>query len=101
MVSFHGNLDTPNPEDARDIRAKVLVLHGADDPYVSKESIEAFHQEMRNAGVDWHMVYYGNAVHSFTEVAAGSDNSRGAAYNEKADKRSYRAMIDFFNEIFM
>jgi dienelactone hydrolase len=101
VVSFHGNLDTPNPEDARDIRAKVLVLHGADDPYVSKESIEAFHQEMRNAGVDWHMVYYGNAVHSFTEVAAGSDNSRGAAYNEKADKRSYRAMIDFFNEIFM
>jgi dienelactone hydrolase len=46
------------------------------------------------------MVYYSNAVHSFTNPASGNDNSRGAAYNEVADKRSYRAMIDFFNEIF-
>ncbi len=100
VVSFHGNLDTPNPDDARNIQAKVLVLHGADDPFVPKESIEAFHDEMRNAGVDWQMVYYSGAVHSFTNPASGNDPSRGAAYNEVADKRSYRAMIDFFEELF-
>ena len=100
IVSFHGNLDTPNPNDAKNIKSKILVLHGADDPFVPKESIDAFQQEMRNAGVDWQMVYYSNAVHAFTNPASGNDNSRGAAYNEVADKRSYRAMIDFFNEIF-
>jgi len=100
VVSFHGNLDTPNPNDGGNIKAKVLVLHGADDPHVSKESIEGFHQEMRDAGVDWQMVYYSDAVHSFTNPDSGNDKSRGAAYNEKADKRSHRAMIDFFNEIF-
>jgi dienelactone hydrolase len=100
IVSFHGNLDTPDPNDAKNIKAKILVLHGADDPFVPKESIDAFHQEMRNAGVDWQMVYYSNAVHAFTNPASGNDNSRGAAYNKVADKRSYRAMIDFFNEIF-
>jgi dienelactone hydrolase len=100
VVSFHGNLDTPNPDDARNMQAKVLVLHGADDPFVPKESIEAFHNEMRNAEVDWQMVYYSGAVHSFSNPASGSDPSRGAAYNEVADKRSYRAMLDFFNEIF-
>ena len=100
IVSFHGNLDTPNPNDAKNIKSKILVLHGADDPFVPKESIDAFQQEMRNAGVDWQMVYYSNAVHAFTNPASGNDNSRGAAYNEAADKRSYRAMIDFFNEIF-
>jgi dienelactone hydrolase len=100
VVCLHGNLDTPNPGDAGNIKGRVLVLHGADDPFVPKESIEGFQQEMRNAGVDWQMVYYSNAVHAFTNPASGNDNSRGAAYNEKADKRSYRAMIDFFDELF-
>jgi dienelactone hydrolase len=101
VVSLHGNLDTPNPDDARNIKAKVLVLHGADDPFVPKKVVDAFQEEMRNAGVDWQLVLYGNAVHAFTNPDSGNDNSRGAAYNERADKRSYRAMIDFFNEIFM
>jgi len=100
VVSFHGNLDTPNPKDANNIEAKVLVLHGADDPYVPQEQIDMFKEEMRNAGVDWQLFMYGDAVHSFTNPDSGNDKSRGAAYNEKADKRSFRAMTDFFNEIF-
>ncbi|MEK6576306.1 MAG: dienelactone hydrolase family protein [Nitrospirota bacterium] len=99
-VSFHGNLDTPNPEDAKNIKAKVFVLHGGDDPFVPQDQVTAFQSEMRKAGVDWHMVIYGGAVHSFTIPDAGSDNSKGAAYNEKADKRSWEAMKQFFIELF-
>lgn len=100
VVSFHGNLDTPDPADARNIKAKVLVLHGADDPFVPYEQVTAFQEEMRKARVDWQFVAYGNAVHAFTNPAAGNDNSQGAAYNEKADRRSWQAMKTFFEEIF-
>jgi len=100
VVSFHGNLDTPNPEDGRNIKGKVLVLHGADDPFVPYEQVTAFQNEMRQAGVDWQFIYYGKAVHAFTNPAAGSDNSKGAAYNAKADRRSWQAMTDFYKEIF-
>lgn len=100
VVSFHGGLSTPNAEDARDIKAKVLVLHGADDPHVPSAEVQAFMDEMRKANVDWQLVAYGNAVHSFTHWDAGTDNSKGAAYNEKADLRSWEAMRDFFNELF-
>jgi dienelactone hydrolase len=100
VVSFHGGLDSLKPADGRNIRAKLLVLHGADDPFVPAADIAAFQQELRQAGVDWQMVYYSGAVHSFTQKEAGSDNSRGAAYNERADRRSWQAMRDFFAEIF-
>ena len=59
MVSFHGNLDTPNPADARNIKGKVLVLHGADDPFVPSQQVSTFQEEMRQAEVDWQMVIYG------------------------------------------
>lgn len=100
VVSFHGNLDTPNPADAKNIKAKVLVLHGADDPHVPPAQVTAFQEEMRTAGVDWQLVMYGGAVHSFSNPGAGSDYSQGNAYNEKADKRSWIAMKDFFKELF-
>ncbi|HYG74695.1 MAG TPA: dienelactone hydrolase family protein [Planctomycetota bacterium] len=100
VVSFHGGLSTPTPEDAKNIKAKVLVLHGADDPFVKPEEVLAFEDEMRKAGVDWQLVSYGGSVHSFTNPAAGNDNSKGAAYNEKANRRSWEDMKDFFNEIF-
>ena len=99
VVSFHGGLSSPNPGDAKNIKAKVLVLHGADDPHVMPE-VPDFQEEMRKAGVDWEFVSYGGAVHSFTDWNAGNDNSKGAAYNEKADKRSWEAMKEFFAEIF-
>lgn len=100
VVSFHGALETPNPGDAKNIKGKVLVLHGGDDPRVPPAQVAAFEDEMRKAGVDWQIVIYGGAVHSFTVPEAGNDPSKGAAYNEKADKRSWEAMKLFFTEIF-
>jgi dienelactone hydrolase len=98
VVSFHGGLDTPNPADARQIKAKLLVLHGGDDPHVPDEQVLAFEREMRDAGVDWQINIYGGAVHAFSNPAAGSDAARGAAYNQQADRRSWEAMKLFFAE---
>lgn len=100
MVSFHGSLDTPDPNDAKNIKGKVLVLHGASDPNVTRESVLKFWDEMTNAKVDFYFTAYGHAVHAFTQPGAGNDPSTGAAYDEKADKRSWQAMKDFFGEIF-
>ena len=100
VVSFHGGLDSPTPEDGRNIKCKVLALQGADDPFVPAKDIAAFEDEMRQAKVDWQFTKYGGAVHSFTDWNAGSDNSKGAAYNEKADKRSWEDMKQFFAELF-
>jgi dienelactone hydrolase len=100
VVSFHGGLSTPAPEDAKNIKARVLALHGADDPHVPPAEVQAFEEEMRKGKVDWQLVAYGNAVHSFTDWNQGTDNSKGAAYNEKADKRSWEAMRAFFDELF-
>jgi dienelactone hydrolase len=99
VVSFHGNLDTPNPE-SDNIQAKILVCHGADDPHVPQEQIIAFQKEMHNAKTDWEMIFYGNAVHSFTNPNAGNDPSKGSAYNKEADMRSWEAMKQFFKQIF-
>jgi dienelactone hydrolase len=100
VVSFHGNLDTPNPADAKNIKGKILVQHGGSDPYVTAEQLAAFEKEMANAGVNWQVIVYGGAVHSFTNPDSGTDPSKGAAYNEQADKRSWVAMKQFFDEIF-
>lgn len=99
VVSIHGGLDTPDAKSSK-IKAKVLVLHGADDPFVPKEDVEAFQNEMRHVGADWYLTSYGNAVHAYTNSKLGTDNAKGAAYNEKADKRSWVALKDFFQEIF-
>ncbi|MGO8700717.1 MAG: dienelactone hydrolase family protein [Limisphaerales bacterium] len=99
IVSFHGGLDSPAPADGKNIKCKVLVCHGADDPFESAQDMAAFENEMRAAGVDWQLIKYGGAVHSFTQPNAGNDNSKGAAYNERADKRSWEAMTQFFAEI--
>jgi dienelactone hydrolase len=101
VVSFHGGLGRDATRTIEPIIPKVLVLHGADDFYVPDTEIKAFQQEMRTAKADWQMVYYANSVHAFTHKDAGNDNSKGAAYNEKAAKRSWIAMLDFFKEILM
>jgi dienelactone hydrolase len=100
VVSFHGGLETPAPADAKNIKCKVLALHGADDPYVPAKEVAAFEDEMTKAGVDWQLIKYSGAVHGFTNPEAGHDNSKGAAYNERADKRSWEAMKLFFAEVF-
>jgi dienelactone hydrolase len=100
VVSFHGGLDSPTPADGKNIKCKVLVCHGADDPTEKPGDFAAFQQELREAHVDWQLNEYGGAVHSFTQPMAGNDNAKGAAYNERADKRSWRDMQGFFAEIF-
>jgi dienelactone hydrolase len=100
IVSFHGGLDAPTPADAKNIKGKVLALHGADDPYVPAADLKAFQDELRAAKVDWQLIQYSGAVHAFTNKAAGNDPSKGAAYNETADRRSWEHMTVFFNEIF-
>lgn len=100
IVSFHGNLDTPNPEDAKNIQAEILVCHGAEDPHVPWEQVTAFRKEMMQGDVNWQLNMYGNAVHSFTEKAAGDDPSDGVAYNKQAAERSWEAMKMLFKEVF-
>jgi dienelactone hydrolase len=99
VVSFHGGLGRDASRKVEPITTKVLVCHGADDPYESKEEITAFQQEMRDAKADWQMIYYANAVHAFTDPQSGNDNSKGAAYNEKAAERSFEHMKLFLNEV--
>lgn len=102
VVSFHGGLDAAAGMTAPQggVKAKVLVLHGAVDPYVPREQVVDFEKEMTTAGVDWQLISYGGAVHSFTHQEAGDDPSKGVAYNKKADQRSWEAMKSFFAEIF-
>lgn len=99
VVSFHGNLDTPNPADAKNITSKVLVLHGAIDPLVPPSQVAAFEKEMNEANVDWQLIFYSGAVHGFTNPGSGNDKSRGVAYDATADRRSFAAMKLFFDEI--
>jgi len=100
VVTFHGGLGKDAARPNGEIKPKVLVLHGADDSYVPQKEVESFQKEMKDAHADWQMVYFANAVHAFTEKEAGNDNSKGAAYNEKADKRSWAYFQDFLSEIF-
>lgn len=96
-VSFHGTLDTPNNADANNIKGKVLVLHGAADPLVPKEQLPAFEAEMDGAGVDWQLVSYGGAVHSFTDPAA--DNMPMMKYNPTVAARAFNTMAYLLKEV--
>jgi dienelactone hydrolase len=99
VVSFHGGLGKDASRPTEPITSKVLVCHGADDPFESTEEILAFQKEMKDTNADWQMIYYSNAVHSFTNPESGNDNSKGAAYNEKAAKRSFEHLKLFLNEV--
>lgn len=98
VVSFHGNLDTPDASDAEAIRAVVLVHHGAADPLVPEEQVMAFWKEMSDAGVDWRLVAYGGAVHSFTDKKAAMPGV--AMYDEHADRRSWNSTMELLREAF-
>jgi dienelactone hydrolase len=99
VISFHGGLDSPKPEDGKNIKCKVLALHGADDPFVPEKDLAAFEGEMRAAKVDWQLVQYGGAVHSFTDWNADG-SMKGAQYNERADQRSWADLQQFLAELF-
>ena len=80
------------------IQAHIAVFHGADDPHVKPEEVAGFISEMKTAKADWMFTEYAGAVHAFTQKDAGNDPSKGVAYNEKADKRSWAAALNFLGE---
>ena len=103
VVSYHGSVATRSPAKKGEIKTRVRVFNGADDPFVKTEQIEAFKKEMESAGVDYKFVNYPGAVHSFTNPDAdayGKKFKLPLAYNEKADKDSWLQTQAFFKEIF-
>ena len=98
-VGFHAGLGTARPEDAEHIKGKVLALIGADDPIVNNDQRREFEEEMTAGAVDWQLVVYGGAVHSFTNPRAGQIDLPGIAYHESTDRRSWQAMCDLFAEV--
>jgi dienelactone hydrolase len=100
IATFHGGLVPELPEDVGRIRAKVLINHGADDPVVKPAAIDAVMNEFRRDKVDWEFIFFGNTVHSFTESSADKRNNPAMAYNPRAEKRSWAAMCNLFDEVF-
>jgi dienelactone hydrolase len=100
VVSFHGSLEPISPAAAGAIKPKVLVLHGADDPYEDREKVADLEKELSADKADYQVTLYSGAVHAFTQPEAGDDPSKGIAYNAEADQRSWKAMQAFFAEIF-
>lgn len=98
VVAFHAGLRTANPEDAKNIRGKILACIGADDPLVLPDERLAFEQEMRASGVDWQLQVYGNAVHGFANPNAGKLGNPAVQYHEPTHRRSWRAMLALFGE---
>lgn len=99
VVSFHGLLNAPDTPSTQPIRAKVLVLHGFDDPLVSPDQLRALQNELSKAEVDWQLHNYGHTMHAFTNPIANNPDF-GTVYQAVADRRSWQAMQNFLTEIF-
>ena len=100
VVSFHGGLQTQRPAAPGQIKAKVLVCHGSDDPMIQTPQVNAFIDEMTKAQADWQLISYGNTVHSFTNPDADGTMMPGIKFNAQSDARSWLAMKNFFEEVF-
>ncbi|MCW8195399.1 dienelactone hydrolase family protein [Proteobacteria bacterium 005FR1] len=103
VASFHGNLATQDRAEPGDVKADILVLHGAEDPFVPQEQIEAFKQEMEAANADYEFIAYPGAKHSFTNPAAdamGEKFDMPLAYNEAADEQSWDRLEQFLDRVF-
>lgn len=98
VVSLHGGLSTSMPAAANAVKAPILVLNGADDRGTTLEDIGKFNEEMNKAAADWQFVNFSGAVHCFAE--ADANRPPGCVYNERAAKRAYRMMANFFSERF-
>jgi dienelactone hydrolase len=96
VVSFHGMLKPSGLTEPK-IRARVLILHGYDDPMAPPEDVLAIAKELTTAGVDWQLHAYGQTVHAFTNPAANS-RAAGMQYDEAADRRSWHALEEFLAE---
>ena len=99
VVSFHGLFEPPGNTDGNQIRAKILALHGWDDPLATPEQVVSLAVELSQMGADWQIHGYGNTLHAFTNPAA-DDRDAGTVYNALANRRSWAAMTDFLAEIF-
>ncbi len=97
VVGFHSGLTTSAPQDAKNIRCKVMVCLGAEDPIIPAEQRDAFIKEMQAGKVDWRMELYGAAGHSFTNREVDAMNLPGFKYHEPTDRRSWAAMRDLFD----
>jgi dienelactone hydrolase len=100
VVTFHGGLETKSPATPGTVKAKLLILTGADDPTVPVTHVNAFADEMTKATADWQIVTYSRTKHGFTYPDAASRNIDWIEYNKSSDERSWRAMQSFFEEIF-
>jgi dienelactone hydrolase len=98
VVGFHAGLGTTRPAAPGAVKGAVLACIGADDPLVPREQRIAFQDEMAAAGADWRLYLYGGAVHSFTNTEAGLSGMNGVAYHRPTDERSWRVMLDVFDE---
>lgn len=99
IVSYHGGLDSADPKEANSIKGKVLILHGAIDPFVPAKDVAAFQKEMDAAKKDYQLISYSGAVHAFTNKNAGNDITKGAAYNATADDRARKQFGLFMSEV--
>ena len=104
IVSFHGSLIAPSAEAAAGTRAKLLICHGAVDPFIPKEQVDAFLKALNDGKIDYQFVSYAGAIHAFTNLKADamarSAGLNGIGYNAAADRRSWEHMRTFFAEIF-
>ena len=99
VASFHGLFGAPGNTAGTRITAKVLALHGHEDPMVPVDAVVALEKELTEAGADWQVHAYGNTMHSFTNPAA-NDPGFGTVYNKNADRRSWQTLLDFLEELF-
>lgn len=98
---FHATLKTPTPQDAKNIKGRVLAMHGSEDPIAPQEEVQNFIKEMRDAKVPFELDMYGGVVHGYTNPAnRDSPNPKAIFYNERADRKSWASMQEFFAEIF-
>jgi len=100
VVTFHAGLTTPKPDEMKSVKARFLICHGANDTFESPEDIAKFQEAMRTGGYDWQMIYFGGAVHSFTNPDADKFGMKGIAYNKLADERSWEYMKIFLAGVF-
>jgi dienelactone hydrolase len=100
IVSFHGVLSTQKPAEAGQVKAKILICNGSDDPFVPPEHLVAVATEFTKAGADWQIINYGSTKHGFTNPEMDRLNNPAVAYNKLADERSWKSMKSFFEEIF-
>ena len=100
VVSFHGGLSSPRPQDAARLKARVLACHGGADPLVPPAQVTEFVSHMSRATVDWELQVYARALHGFTNPELAAEAPPGHGYNAEADQRSWRAMTGLLGEVF-